>query len=277
MGLTRQSFLPYTRDQLITILKARVEGVSKWFGHVRRILTLPPPPLQGIECFDPQALELCSRKVAAVSGDARRALNICRRAAEVSQAANAARVTIQHVHEAIEEMSESPMIRAMQAAADHERLCILAVIACGRRKCCALGKPWTEDAHLIPSIFTVPPKKKPGTGVEEATLEALLREHARLCRMRGEGVPSASTVAQVCAALGASRLLCVEPGAHDVQQKIRLNCSADDVFFAYRDDPTAQALSKMEAVAPKDKKKGSGEGEAEEEELIGSATGYDEE
>lgn len=98
--------------------------------------TQPASPSEGIECFEPQALELCSRKVAAVSGDARRALNICRRAAEVSQAANAARVSIQHVHEAIEEMSESPMIRAMQAAADHERLCILAVIACCRRMLC---------------------------------------------------------------------------------------------------------------------------------------------
>lgn len=110
-------------------------------------------------------------------------------------------------------------------------------------------------------------------GVEEATLEAVLREHARLCRLRGEAVPSASTLAQVCAALGASRLLCVEPGALDVQQKIRLNCSADDVFFAYRDDPTAQALSKMEAAAPKDKKGG---GEGDDADLIGSAT-YEEE
>lgn len=34
----------------------------------------------------------------------------------------------------------------------------------------------------------------------------------------------------------------VEPGAHDIRQKIRLNCSIDDVLFALRDDATTQAL-----------------------------------
>ena len=43
------------------------------------------PRLLGIDAFDPDAVQLVSRKVAAVSGDARRALDICRRATEIAE------------------------------------------------------------------------------------------------------------------------------------------------------------------------------------------------
>jgi hypothetical protein len=52
----------------------------------------------------------------------------------------------------------------------------------------------------------------------------------------------------VCARLGASKILLVEPGEQDVRQRIRLNCSVDDVFLALRDDPTIQRF----AQAPDD-------------------------
>ncbi|NXJ00008.1 CDC6 protein, partial [Psophia crepitans] len=55
-------FPPYTRDQLSTILQERVAG----------------DPI-----LDAAALQFCVRKVSAVSGDARKALDICRRAVEV--------------------------------------------------------------------------------------------------------------------------------------------------------------------------------------------------
>ena len=65
IGLQRLTFSPYTRDQLATIVRHRLEGTDTFTGA---------------------AVELCARKVAAVSGDARRALDICRRAAEIAQA-----------------------------------------------------------------------------------------------------------------------------------------------------------------------------------------------
>ena len=62
IGMQRLTFQPYTREQLVIIVKTRLEGV---------------------QAFSREALELCARKVAALSGDARRALDICRRAAEI--------------------------------------------------------------------------------------------------------------------------------------------------------------------------------------------------
>ncbi len=57
MGLTRVDFKAYTRDQLKTIILQR---------------------LKDLKAFEPSAVEYASAKVAYVSGDARRALEICR-------------------------------------------------------------------------------------------------------------------------------------------------------------------------------------------------------
>lgn len=71
LGLTRITFPGYTHQQLIKIIESRLEGI----GQV---------------VVEPDAVQFASRKVAAVSGDARRALDICRRAVEIAEAEAAA-------------------------------------------------------------------------------------------------------------------------------------------------------------------------------------------
>ncbi|NXX22627.1 CDC6 protein, partial [Podargus strigoides] len=58
-------FAPYTREQLTAILQQRLGQVA------------------GDPVLDAAALQFCARKVSAVSGDARKALDVCRRAVEV--------------------------------------------------------------------------------------------------------------------------------------------------------------------------------------------------
>src|SRR4051812_6525936 len=87
--------------------------------------------LEGVpdNIVQPDAIQYAARKVAAVSGDARRALDICRRAVELVEQSNAnaapptpsktgrgknttagsARVTIQTVMKAINEATHSPL------------------------------------------------------------------------------------------------------------------------------------------------------------------------
>ncbi|KAI4686568.1 uncharacterized protein J4E84_005849 [Alternaria hordeiaustralica] len=67
LGLTRITFPGYTHDQLMQIIQSRLEGVPGNIVH-------------------PDAVQFAARKVAAVSGDARRALDICRRAVEIAEA-----------------------------------------------------------------------------------------------------------------------------------------------------------------------------------------------
>lgn len=78
LGLTRITFPGYKHTDLMEIISSRLANVP---GNI----------------VDPDAIQFASRKVAAVSGDARRALDICRRAVEIaehaSEAAAAAAVT----------------------------------------------------------------------------------------------------------------------------------------------------------------------------------------
>ncbi|KAJ5767121.1 uncharacterized protein N7511_004737 [Penicillium nucicola] len=72
LGLTRITFPGYRHTDLMEIISTRLANVP---GNI----------------VDPDAVQFASRKVAAVSGDARRALDICRRAVEIAeQAAEAA-------------------------------------------------------------------------------------------------------------------------------------------------------------------------------------------
>ena len=62
-------------------------------------------------------LFVCTSKVAAVSGDARRCLDICRRAVEIADSRSKKKsnvlVGMNHVDEALQDMFSSPKIRAM--------------------------------------------------------------------------------------------------------------------------------------------------------------------
>lgn len=66
LGLTRITFPGYTHEQLIQIISSRLANVPG-------------------KLVDPDAIQFASRKVAQVSGDARRALDICRRAVEIAE------------------------------------------------------------------------------------------------------------------------------------------------------------------------------------------------
>jgi len=103
IGACRLNFTPYSQEQLQEIVRAR---------------------LAGSECFGKVALEYAARKVAAVSGDARRALELCRRAVEAAaaRAGNDARaVTINDVDGAVKELFASPQMAALRRASPLER------------------------------------------------------------------------------------------------------------------------------------------------------------
>ncbi|GMI70805.1 origin recognition complex 1 [Hibiscus trionum] len=63
MGIQRLCFGPYNYQQLQEIISSR---------------------LKGLDAFEKQVVEFASKKVAAISGDARRALEICRCAAKIA-------------------------------------------------------------------------------------------------------------------------------------------------------------------------------------------------
>ncbi|KAK2835024.1 hypothetical protein Q5P01_015508 [Channa striata] len=191
LGLTRMSFQPYSFKQLQQIIMSR---------------------LNKVKAFEEDALQLVSRKVAALSGDARRCLDICRRATEICEHSAAAPsatglVGMSHVMEALNEMFSSAYITAMKCASVQEQLFLRALIAEFRR-----------------------------LGLEEATFQQVFVQHQALCRVEGLQPVSVSEGLAACQRLGACRLLLLEPSRLGVLQRVRLNVSQDDVLFALKAD-----------------------------------------
>ena len=64
-----------------------------------------------------------------MSGDARRALDICRRSTEIAEANSREQVTMKDVKKALEEMIASPKIQAIKHCSDFEKMFLQAVCA----------------------------------------------------------------------------------------------------------------------------------------------------
>lgn len=190
LGLTRLSFQPYTFKQLQQIITSR---------------------LNRLKAFEEDALQLVSRKVAALSGDARRCLDICRRATEICEHAAPpgapGLVGMGHVMAALDEMFSSSYVAAVRCSSRQEQIFLRAVIAEFRR-----------------------------LGLEEATFTQVLVQHQALCRVEGLQPISVSEGLAVCRRLGACRLLLLEPSRQGALQRVRLNVSQDDVLYALKAD-----------------------------------------
>jgi Cdc6-like AAA superfamily ATPase len=117
LSLKRIVFPPYKREDLETIISARLQCVS--------------------DLFEEHSLSLCARKVASVSGDIRRALQMCRRAVELADAERKNRVatdlsgdgatvplvpvTTRHIEDAIKDLFSSDFIDVIKRSAKYEK------------------------------------------------------------------------------------------------------------------------------------------------------------
>jgi origin recognition complex subunit 1 len=180
LGLTRLTFQPYSHKQLQEIVTSR---------------------LSGLDSFSGDAIQLVARKVAALSGDARRALDICRRASEIAEKDGS--VTMLHVQQALNEMISCTKVKAVKACSKIEKLFLQAV-------CMEVER----------------------TGIEEVVFRGVFNQLKALIALNGLKMPTTEKTFAISARLGASRLLISEHSRKDIYQKILLNISADDFYYA---------------------------------------------
>uniref|UniRef100_T1JIW5 Origin recognition complex subunit 1 n=1 Tax=Strigamia maritima TaxID=126957 RepID=T1JIW5_STRMM len=184
VGMSRITFQPYTFKQLEEIINSRVSELGT---------------------FVPDAIKLVARKVGAVSGDARRALDICRRATEIADKCQSRKgsVGVKDVDKALQEMFSSPKFMAIENASLNEQMLLRAIAA--------------QFSH---------------SGVEECTWEDVYSSLVTLCRLEGISPPNESQACAACFQLASCRLIIAQDGRKDMEQKIRLNVSTDDIAFA---------------------------------------------
>lgn len=205
MGIQRLCFGPYNYQQLQEIVLTR---------------------LRGIDAFEKQAIEFASRKVAAISGDARRALEICRRAAEIADyhikkafktapAAGKGLVGMSEVEAAIKEMFQAPHIQVIKSSSKFGKIFLTA---------------------MVHELYK--------TGLGETTFEKLAMTVSCLCASNGEAFPGWDTLLRVGCMLGECRVILCEPGSKHRLQKLQLNFPSDDVTFALKDSGDLPWLAK---------------------------------
>lgn len=187
LGLTRLTFQAYTHKQLQEIVTKRLFGTNN---------------------FNPDAVQLVARKVASVSGDARRALDICRRAAEIAEVeGDDTLVSLFHVNEALKAMITQPKVQAIKNCSRLEQYVLQAVISEMER-----------------------------TGIEETVFSNVFKMLVSLSALNGFNSVSCTTALRAISKLAACRLLLVDQKCNDIDQRIILNVSSDDVYYALKEE-----------------------------------------
>lgn len=216
LGLSRMNFQPYTHIELEEIVRLRLEELS---------------------VFESDAITFAARKVAAVSGDARRALEICRRATELAERDDKAKkdaimkeltdnkaltaakkaqlllnkdvttlVNLMHVDTAIKQMFSSPKILALSHCSKMEQLFMKAI------------------AILYKA-----------SGIEETTLNKIFEQHVALCRSEIIHPLNRTQLLNVCCKLASFKMILLEPSKNIYMQRVRCNMSTDDIDYVVND------------------------------------------
>jgi origin recognition complex subunit 1 len=161
--------------------------------------------LSGLDSFNSDAIQLVSRKVAALSGDARRALDICRRSSEIAEVDGnkKAFVTMIHVQQALNEMISCTKVKAIKACSKMEKYFLQAVC--------------TEVER---------------TGIEEVTFHGIYGQFKTITVLNGAPLPPPGAALAITTRLSASRLIIAEHARKDFYMKILLNISPDDFYYA---------------------------------------------
>lgn len=249
LGLTRITFPGYNHEQLMKIIQSRLNGVP---GHI----------------VEPDAVQFASRKVAAVSGDARRALDICRRAVELAEAevkggggtsepstpskrakekekaaevgtkkVTKGRVTIATVKRAINEATSSPLQQYLRALPYASKLVLAALLVRNQRT----GLPdstygdMQEELRRALVLDSNSKRVKLLTG-QSGSESGLQRKQNAAGVMRAMGISAAAVD------LTGAGIIILEGQRPERPSKIRLAVGDEDIKLAFRDDPEIRAL-----------------------------------
>ncbi|KAJ6513258.1 P-loop containing nucleoside triphosphate hydrolase protein [Mycena sanguinolenta] len=198
LGMTRINFQPYTAKQLEAIVTARLASAKE--GHSE----------DAQEVLAEDAIKLTSKKVSSISGDARRILDICRRAVELVHPA-CRTAQIRDVNAVIKQMQDSPIAVYLRDCSFHERLVLVSLIKCIKRE-----------------------------GVEEIKWGDVLYQHSTYVKVLEDPevpqlrLPTPNELALVLDSLLAARALLMEGGAAalrkaEAERKVMLNFEQGEV------------------------------------------------
>ena len=223
--------------------------------------------LEGVpgDIVDPDAVQFASRKVAAVSGDARRALDVCRRAVEIAeteaddaqdpllatpskkarlkgsedQKSSLGRVMISTIKQAINEATSSPLQQFLKMLPLAAKLLLAALLARIRR---------TGIAESVMGDVIEEAKRLGQMANDSAVQDFLLTESHFVDKAASSGyfqarrAPRALAMSSAAIELMEAGVIGLEPRKGERTGKIRLNIGAEEVNIALKDDAEVRGL-----------------------------------
>ncbi|CAL5334035.1 unnamed protein product [Camellia sinensis] len=217
------TFRAYSKDQIIMILQ-------------RRLMALP------YVVFQPQALELCARKVAAASGDMRKALCICRSAIEMLQAElreSACNLDFSLVENGYSNQQTTPACDLIKQGIDIVRVDHMAI---------ALSK--TYRSPIMDTIQSLPqhqqhytlfcceafPWGKEGYNYRRGILADILsKSYLDICKLTLIPPVGIMELSSMCRVLGDQGLLKLGQSREDKLRRVTLKVDEADVAFALQE------------------------------------------
>lgn len=262
LGMTRITFMPYNDRQLVQIVQSRL-GIQPAAQQAQtqaqnddQAKELDKAATAGCETvFSADAITYVSKRVSNVSGDARRMLDVCRRAVELVE--SRARPALTGNTTPLESASvptpaTSPPIK--QITIHDMRQVLDSMVKSGK-----VGHIATLPLHakmVLLSLLNVLRR----SGLAEATVGDVFAHHAAVCRMHAIARPgagddaststfNAEELAHPLAALCALGLVIAVgagcgPGKATAHGRLMIACQEDEVRLAFEHDPD-ERLRKM--------------------------------
>ncbi|CAL4946511.1 unnamed protein product [Urochloa decumbens] len=186
------TFRAYSKDQISDIIKHRLKVLE-------------------YDVFEPLALEFCARKVAAATGDMRKALGVCRSAVEVLEArlqvANEELgiVTFDHMDIALSKAFKSPVVDSILCLPQHQQMVL-----------CALANTFQHC------------KKK------ATTLGELNKSYIEICRSTQVPAVGMLEFSNMCMVLSDQGFMKLGQSKEDKLRRVTLQIDISDIGFAFK-------------------------------------------
>ncbi|EKX53486.1 origin recognition complex subunit 1 [Guillardia theta CCMP2712] len=206
-GLRRITFAPYNHQQLQEIISSR---------------------LADLEAFDAKAVELCSRKVAAVSGDVRKALQLCRYACELARQDKSDFVSLKHIEMAVKQLFSNPYVAAVQGSSLLEKIVICSAVQLDSHNRLAAPDAWSKMKE---------------TGDTNLSVEHIHDRTVEIHRQLNFEDPPSSQLSAACARLQETRVFTPQGDWWRQTDKVAVNIQGDDVCFALRQDSMLASIA----------------------------------
>ncbi|XP_006889476.1 PREDICTED: cell division control protein 6 homolog [Elephantulus edwardii] len=206
------NFPPYTRNQIATILQDRLNQVSS------------------DQVLDNAAINFCARKVSAVSGDVRKALDVCRRAIEIVESSVKSQTILKPLSEC-KSSSEVPVPKRVGLSHISQ---VLSEVDGNRM---TVGQEGTQDSFplqqkiLVCSMLLLTRQLK----IKEVTLGKLYEAYSNICRKQQVAAVDQSECLSLAGLLEARGILGLKKNKETRFTKVFLKIEEKDIEHALKD------------------------------------------